>query len=156
MSNNKVEAMGSQQRDFANSLADELELCGHGPICAADVLDCLASADLHLAPGGRISHHGYVLSLGFRAPEDLPDGPWIYFIEAEGTGMVKIGYTAQPPRSRLSGLQVGNPYLLRLLGVIPGNEQDELSQHSIYSHLHVRGDWFRAEAELADFLGLHD
>ena len=75
----------------------------------------------------------------------------IYFVLAERLNAVKIGITFDV-QARLKELQVGSSVQLRLLGMIPGTLQTERDFHYTYSHLWLRGEWFRLEDELADFI----
>ena len=66
----------------------------------------------------------------------------VYFVEAEGTDMVKIGY-ARNLRARLSGLSVGSPHRLILLGTLPGGADLEAELHERLAEHRVNGEWFR-------------
>lgn len=71
----------------------------------------------------------------------------LYFIRHGRRDVVKIGYSADPIR-RLAGLQTSSPDRLSLLGVCPGDREDEAALHQQLAHLHKRGEWFRDTAEL--------
>jgi hypothetical protein len=75
----------------------------------------------------------------------------VYFIQAEGTSFVKIG-TSQGHVKRLSGMQTGCPLPLLLLGTCPGGTDEEFEIHKRFAHLRERGEWFRLEPELQDFI----
>jgi hypothetical protein len=68
----------------------------------------------------------------------------VYFIECDtGTAKyIKIGSSENPER-RLEELQASNPLPLRLLGTRDGGRKEEMVYHSLFWHLHVRGEWFR-------------
>lgn len=70
----------------------------------------------------------------------------IYFIKAGEA--IKIGFSTSTS-DRLSSLQVAHPEKLQLLGDIEGTEAEESRWHAQFRHLHIRGEWFRAEADLA-------
>ena len=54
----------------------------------------------------------------------------IYFIQAEGVGHVKIGFTdADDADVRLATLQIGSPVPLRLLGTVQGSADEEKDFH---------------------------
>lgn len=73
----------------------------------------------------------------------------IYFIQAEGVGHIKIGFTdAEGASARLVSLQIGSPVLLKLLGVIPGTVEDEKNLHRRFAAHRVTGEWFRPVPEL--------
>ncbi len=65
-------------------------------------------------------------------------------------GYVKIG-VAHRERiwDRMSGLKTGNPFPIILVHVEEGLYRREKELHRQYAHLHHRGEWFRAEGELA-------
>jgi hypothetical protein len=72
----------------------------------------------------------------------------IYFIHAEGTDMVKIGFTDDDVRDRLRALQTGSPHKLTLLSTRNGDRETEQRWHMLYEGSHVHGEWFKIhEAE---------
>jgi Meiotically Up-regulated Gene 113 (MUG113) protein len=75
----------------------------------------------------------------------------IYFVRSH-LGFIKIGYTTAHPHDRLSEMQVGNPHELELVGVHKGTKQIEARLHKRFRHLHVRGEWFREEPDLAEYV----
>lgn len=77
--------------------------------------------------------------------------PKIYFIE-DPFDCVKIGFTADSVLSRLSQLQSGNSHPLQVMGWIAGTVEQEHILHQRFAHLHVRGEWFRRERELQEFI----
>lgn len=81
-------------------------------------------------------------------------GRKIYAVLAEELGLVKIG-VAKHPLSRLTHMQTGSPAQLRLIGVsetVETPEEIERVTHLRFSHLRVRGEWFRYDAEMAAFI----
>ncbi len=73
----------------------------------------------------------------------------IYFVQAEGVGNIKIGFTDSVDASdRLSTLQTGSPVPLRLLGTIPGTMDDEKDLHRRFASARVVGEWFKPVSEL--------
>lgn len=73
---------------------------------------------------------------------------YVYFIKAENVGLVKIGYSDRP-EERLKSIQGMSPVPLRLLGWMPGSQQDERDLHARFAHLHSHGEWFRVDDDLA-------
>lgn len=74
----------------------------------------------------------------------------VYFV---GEGMaVKIGFTEDVKR-RFSSLQCDHHAELTLLATIPGPPSREAELHRQFRHLHIRGEWYRLEDELRDFIG---
>jgi hypothetical protein len=65
----------------------------------------------------------------------------IYFVEAVGTGLVKIGFTKNV-NDRLCSLRRGNATELRLLKVLPGGLNAEAACHARWDPHRVRGEWF--------------
>ncbi len=75
----------------------------------------------------------------------------VYFVEAVGLGLVKIGYSVDIP-NRMKGIRTGeldgslSGIELRLIGTITG---DKFGEHIIHRHFavfRVRGEWFDADA----------
>jgi hypothetical protein len=78
---------------------------------------------------------------------------FVYFIQAGDDGPIKIGW-ALDPTARLKELQVGCPEPLRLLMTIADDGELESQLHRRFASLRLRGEWFRAEQELAGLLWL--
>ena len=74
---------------------------------------------------------------------------FIYFIQAESGGPIKIGYT-KDIKARLSSIQTGHPDTLILLGAFPGNPNDEHNLHKEFKTYHVRGEWFHPVERLIE------
>jgi len=79
---------------------------------------------------------------------DLENG-FTYFVR-DGD-VIKIGYSAHPAR-RINTLQSGIARPLEVLAVVGMEIADEFSLHQQFAHLRVRGEWFRAEPELIEFI----
>lgn len=74
----------------------------------------------------------------------------IYFVTND-QGLIKIGFTKDLKR-RLTQLKNASGIELKLIATIAGNAQMELElQHRFRPH-NVRGEWFRAEWPLTDFI----
>jgi hypothetical protein len=68
----------------------------------------------------------------------------IYFAMAEGTDLVKIGFTDGPVEKRLAQLQTGCPNKLILLSDNNrGGEEQERELHEELKADRVTGEWFR-------------
>lgn len=76
----------------------------------------------------------------------------IYFIEAIGTGFVKIGFTRQMAGKRMQDLQVACPHELKLLAWMEEFEPREATIHSRFHHLRHRGEWFKLDEALRSFI----
>lgn len=69
----------------------------------------------------------------------------VYFIEAVGSGFVKIGYVADfhSIADRIRQMQTGCPYELRLAAVLPSGGRDHETQlHLRFEAERFRGEWF--------------
>ena len=75
----------------------------------------------------------------------------IYFIQEGENGPIKIGYS-NDPEQRLRKLQDGNPELLKLIAVIPGDRQRERDAHRNLEPFRCRGEWFRPNGEVFDYI----
>jgi excisionase family DNA binding protein len=86
------------------------------------------------------------------AIDRLPDTGWVYFIQAEGGGPVKIG-KADDVDERLRALQFSCPYRLVVLGKLPGGRRLEARLHKQFSACRLHGEWFAADTPgLADVI----
>lgn len=86
----------------------------------------------------------------------LPAGVgFIYFVTCMGSPHypIKIGWSATPPSARLAKLQNGNPNLLTVVATLTGTQRDEQRLHLYFAELHIRGEWFRRDDELIDYIG---
>ena len=81
----------------------------------------------------------------------MPRGT-IYFVEAVGTGYVKIGFTRQMASRRVRELQTASPHELRLLAWMEEFEGREATIHARFHHLRYRGEWFRLDEALRLFV----
>jgi len=79
----------------------------------------------------------------------------VYFIEASGFGLVKIGYTNNVDM-RLLELSVGSPFELKVIETVGCIDRDDARRTEKHFQVrfnarghHVRGEWFRlTEAEI--------
>lgn len=81
-----------------------------------------------------------------RRTREPSSGARVYFLQA-ASGSIKIG-TAINVKRRLREFSTGVPAEHELLASIPGGRALEQELHRSLSHLHIRGEWFRAEPEL--------
>lgn len=76
----------------------------------------------------------------------------IYFVETEDGKFMKIGYSATLNR-RMGQLEaVLRPTPIRLIGYLPGNRGTETWLHQRFAAHRERGEWFRNEPELREFV----
>lgn len=79
--------------------------------------------------------------------------PCVYFIHAEGTDLVKVGWTADLDR-RFDQLQTASPHRLRLLGVHIGLKDVERVYHRDLQPYRQRGEWFFLTPEVRRWLSV--
>lgn len=72
----------------------------------------------------------------------------LYFIEEEGSDLMKIGYS-KDPISRLHSMQSANPARLVMRGMVNASPDLEKAIHAAYKGIRVRGEWYRAEDAMA-------
>jgi hypothetical protein len=80
---------------------------------------------------------------------------WVYFIEAVGTGRIKIGWTAREDvQDRLTELSMQAPVPLRVVVAVRGPRRAEQWLHGRWGRLRVHGEWFVGiDAVVAHFVG---
>lgn len=66
---------------------------------------------------------------------------FIYFIQGESGGSVKIGYASDITK-RIKTLQTGFPETLIIVKSFPGNIDDEGNIHQEFKDFRIRGEWF--------------
>lgn len=79
-------------------------------------------------------------------------GGYVYLIEMQLDGKCyayKIGLSHNPSM-RLADLQVSNPARLVLVCSITGGLRVEQELHKQFSHLSMRGEWFKPEIEILE------
>lgn len=74
---------------------------------------------------------------------------WIYFIRSGDA--VKIGFATNVD-ARFSSIQTSNPNKIELLAKFPGSTEDEYKTHMMFRHLHIRGEWFRDDAAIREYI----
>ena len=82
----------------------------------------------------------------------LRNRSWVYFIQAENGGPIKIGHSSVPSM-RLDALQTGCPEPLRLRLEVPGTRADEADLHALFRDLRQHGEWFEPANTLPMFIG---
>ena len=76
----------------------------------------------------------------------------VYFLQAEGSGRIKIG-TTKDLGQRLKALRAGSPVRLDLLGVVCGGRQMEQLIHIAFGPLRAgRSEWFEPGKSLLSFI----
>jgi hypothetical protein len=72
---------------------------------------------------------------------------WVYFVQAEHGGPIKIGYTEGAPQKRVASLQTASPARLRLVTYTVGDREKEREIHNRFSRARLNGEWFSADAD---------
>lgn len=76
----------------------------------------------------------------------------IYFLLNTERKTLKIGFTDNDVKSRISNLQTGNSDKLTLIGLIDGDLNLEKFLHNLFSNKCENGEWFNFDNELKDFV----
>jgi hypothetical protein len=76
---------------------------------------------------------------------------YVYFVKNGRKKLVKIG-SAYDIEKRMSSLQISSPNPLTLLGFIEADETAERDLHRRFKKQRVRGEWFRIQGDLAEFI----
>jgi hypothetical protein len=71
----------------------------------------------------------------------------LYFIEAVGLDLIKIGYTVDPVK-RFIGMLTSSPVPLSLLGSTWGGPQREAEVHAQLAEFRTHGEWFKKSPEV--------
>ena len=66
---------------------------------------------------------------------------YLYFIQSDFTGMIKIG-RSKDPQKRLKQLQTGNPNKLKLIAEFKGEGWKEKILHERLEKYRLEGEWF--------------
>lgn len=78
-----------------------------------------------------------------------PRNPVVYFVRCGD--FIKIGRTDCLPL-RLKDMGTVNPYPLTVIHTVPGNRRTEIEFHTTFAAHRHRGEWFRLEGALEEFL----
>ncbi len=76
----------------------------------------------------------------------------IYFIRAEATQEIKIGFTGGDVSKRIAALQTGHPRKLSLITTVPGFFGYEKALHKRFDHIRLNGEWFEPHPDLLTFI----
>lgn len=72
----------------------------------------------------------------------------VYFILAQKSNLIKIGFTSGNIDRRLEALQTGAAEALQLVACVAGTMDTEREYHARFSHLRSIGEWFRYDNDL--------
>lgn len=77
----------------------------------------------------------------------------VYFLLDPGTNCIKIGNSSLKNLSkRISEIQISTPNVLSVMGVMWGGLDVEKALHEQFAESRVRGEWFRADADLLEYI----
>jgi hypothetical protein len=78
---------------------------------------------------------------------------WIYFMQGDDGGPIKIGRTQKNPKFRLSEVNIGYPFgVLGFCGLVRGKKATERGVHRRFNSYRLRGEWFKPSAELLTYI----
>lgn len=72
---------------------------------------------------------------------------YVYFIQAQEGGPVKIGWTVNPHK-RLKALQAASPYKLVIRYTLRGTQQLEHYLHERFASSRLEGEWFEVHHDM--------
>jgi len=103
---------------------------------------------------GELSALSTIDEIQFRKNIEL--GCYVYVIQAGEYGPVKIGFTANP-FARLSELQTGNPFPLRVVAAEFIGDRRSASElesiiHNKLSEFRLKGEWFAFNEQVREFV----
>ena len=75
----------------------------------------------------------------------------IYFIQAVGGGLIKIG-KADDPAKRLAEIQRHSPVMLRIVATIKGEHEKERQLHQQFAGARHHREWFAPVKELREYI----
>lgn len=76
---------------------------------------------------------------------------YVYFMGNLKYKFCKIGYSNNPNK-RLSSIQIGCPFTLEIIKTIEGSQEREKKTQKYFKKYKERGEWYRIEGELKDYL----
>ena len=87
-------------------------------------------------------------------PPNNPIGNFVYFVQQDKVGPVKIGITKNNIIKRIESLQTASPLLLRLVSYIrdPYPETIENDLHYQFRKHRLKGEWFKPDMEILNFI----
>ncbi len=75
----------------------------------------------------------------------------VYFLQAEGNGLIKIGFTTNLLR-RVRDHRNGSPVLLHFLGAYEAQETEERLVHDLFRYHRQHGEWFSPAPEIFKYV----
>ena len=81
---------------------------------------------------------------------------FVYFIQGQTTGLIKIGQTARSVSNRLRVIQSNSPDKLEVIKVIKSEKGAEQFLHDKFESVRSHGEWFYPSADLIEFIQSSD
>jgi T5orf172 domain len=81
-----------------------------------------------------------------------PKHGFVYFLQVDAYGFVKIGFTAGLPAVRCRAIQQSSPFILHWIGQYPAVAEEERILHKRFSQYRLRNEWFFPVAPLMEFI----
>jgi Meiotically up-regulated gene 113 len=78
----------------------------------------------------------------------------VYFLQAEGTGRIRIGISRRP-LERIKEIRAGSSETLRLVAMIRGGKDKEAFLHDLFADARIHGEWFEATPDLVSYINAH-
>jgi hypothetical protein len=101
---------------------------------------------------GSVARHFWKLQQDINKNKRKERNQHVYFIQSIHGGPIKIGI-AMDVASRLSELQIGNPYQLRIIGIIENaGKSREANLHAHFAKSRLCGEWFEESEELLEVI----
>lgn len=82
----------------------------------------------------------------------IRDGSLVYFLACRDR--LKVGFSRNPA-ARAKDMQGHCPYQLTIIGVLPGNSEDEQHILNVLRRYRVHGEWHSMNDELEKVINLH-
>lgn len=76
----------------------------------------------------------------------------LYFVQVDGGGVIKIGWTQGHVLSRIRQLQWASPEILNWIGACPAPREAEKAAHKELARHRHRGEWFHPSDEVVQFI----
>src|ERR1017187_3840800 len=76
----------------------------------------------------------------------------IYFLQVDGDGPIKIGFTDGLVSSRVAAIQQASPYVLHWIGYFQGIKAEEAAAHNLLHGSRLRNEWFHPTLEVRSFI----
>lgn len=78
----------------------------------------------------------------------------IYFVEAIGMNLVKIGYTEKDVQFRFNKMVPDSPVELAIISTKEGSKEDEARIQSALNEYCVRGEWYALTEKVREFIDI--